>query len=165
MVRQAADLLEILRLVGRAISGDFTVVMFGGKQRFPQARSADTIEILANYRRSGPHRECLERSKDLDPGSVAHIRKNLQIRTQLRQIDHEGRTVDAGQVEMGEGPGIASSGFHQPNGALNTRNAPSRDQCEPGKLAEARPLVEEEPGNEEERRKRHDLLDSLEFGK
>ena len=113
MVRKAADFLKILRLVGRAIRGDLAIVVLGGKQRLPQARGANAIQIFTDHRRDRPHAERLERRQHLDPGRIAQIGQYLEVGAKLRQVHHEGRAVHAGKVEMGEGPRIACSGFHR----------------------------------------------------
>src|SRR5690606_29442780 len=69
--------------------------------------------------------ECLERGEHPGIGRFADLGQDPAIGAQLRRVHHEGRAVDPGKVEMGEGPRIAGARFHQPNGALNTRNAPA----------------------------------------
>ena len=112
MVRDPADLGQVLGLVGGAIRGDFTGVVCLGQPRLPQPGGAHAVEVFPHDRRHPPHRERLHRRQYLDPRPVADIGQHGQIGAQARNIDHEGRAIDPVQVEVGEGARIAGSGFH-----------------------------------------------------
>ena len=113
VVGQAADLLHVLFLVGRAEGRDLAVVMLARQHRFPQARCAHAVQIFADHRRDRPHRKCFQCGQHLAARAVADVGQHAQVLPQLGGIDHEGGAVDEVQVEIGKGSGIAGAGFHQ----------------------------------------------------
>ena len=89
VVRQAENFGQVVALVGRAVRRDLTLIMLGGEQRFPQARSAHPVEILADHRSDPPHRKRLERGQNFDPGAVADVGEDGQVGAQLCRVHHE----------------------------------------------------------------------------
>ena len=113
VVRQAADLGQVLGLVGSAVGGNLASIMLRRQPRFPQARGADPVKVLANDRRHAPHRKGLHRRQHLDSRPVADIGEDRQVLPQPRGIDDESGAIDAGKIEVGESARIAGSGFHK----------------------------------------------------
>jgi hypothetical protein len=113
VIGQADDLVEVFGLVSRAIGADLAIVEFGRQPRFVKAGGADPVEIFPDDRRGGKHAERLQGGQHLDIRRVANVRQHLTIRAQLRGVDDESGAVDAVQIELGESPRIAGSGFHQ----------------------------------------------------
>ena len=112
MVGKPANLLQLIRFIGRRKSAYLAIVELACELRFPQAASADPVKIFAQHRRNRPHAKCFQSKQHLRVCFIANIGQNLAIGAQFGRINDEGRAVHPIEVKIGKSARVAGFCLH-----------------------------------------------------